>query len=259
MLHQSCTIWSILREFNIMVGTADLQSTRHTTEVSCSMYKDEHTATFRQESHWCTGQHFLSTNSPTDAQISISCPQTVPLMNRSVYPAHKHSHWCTCQHILSTYSPTDEQISVPCPQTVPLMHRSSYPVHKQFPGLLLKPLYLTPFADINRSSLRALRVPTCDRCMVLSPGCLNAFHHTKIFSFSWTLSGTREQALLCSRMMLSVNIMVFVLDLITQFLKCVTVMVCTDVSSHGTMSRSRKPSVRKEENAYRILVEKTEE
>jgi hypothetical protein len=41
--------------------------------------------------------------------------------------------------------------------------------------------------------------------------------------------------------------MVFVLDLTTQFLKCVTVMVCTDVSSHGTMPRSRKPSVRKEE------------
>jgi hypothetical protein len=40
---------------------------------------------------------------------------------------------------------------------------------------------------------------------------------------------------------------VFVLDLITQFLKCMTLMVCTDVSSHGTMSRSRKPSVRREE------------
>jgi len=40
---------------------------------------------------------------------------------------------------------------------------------------------------------------------------------------------------------------VFVLDLITQFLTCMTLMVCTDVSSHSTMSRSRKPSVRREE------------
>ena len=131
MFRQSCTIWSNVHEFNIMVGSADLQSTRHTTEVSCSMYKDEHTATFRQESHWCTGQHILSTNSPTDAQVSISCPQTVPLMHRSAYPVHKQFQWCIGQLILSTNSPTDAQISVSCPQTAPLMHRSAYSVHKQ--------------------------------------------------------------------------------------------------------------------------------
>jgi hypothetical protein len=53
--------------------------------------------------------------------------------------------------------------------------------------------------------------------------------------------------------------MVFVLNLCTQFLKCETLMVCTAVSLLGTMSRCRRLSVRREENAYRGLVHKPEE
>jgi hypothetical protein len=154
------------------------------------------------QSHWCIGQLNLSINSPINAKVSVSCPKTVPLMHRSAYPVHRQPHWCTDKHILSTDSPTDAQVSISCPQTVPLMHRSAYPVHKHFLGLLLKPRYLTPFADINGWSLRAFRFSTCDSCMVQSPGCPNAFHHTKTFSFSWTLLGTWKQGLLCSRMML---------------------------------------------------------
>ena len=187
-----------------------------------------------KQSHWCTHQHIHSTNSLTDAQVSVSRPQTVPLMHTSAYPVHKQSHWCTGQHFLSTESPTVAQVSISVhkqshwctgqcilstnsptvaqviishPQAVLLLHRSSYPVNRQFPVLLLKPLYLTPFTFTNVWSFRALRVPTCDSCMVLSPGCLNAFHHTKIFSFLWTLSSKWGQALLCSRMMLSVKLL----------------------------------------------------
>ena len=53
--------------------------------------------------------------------------------------------------------------------------------------------------------------------------------------------------------------MVYVLDLIIQFLKCMTLIVCSDVLSHGTMSRSRRHSVRREEKYMQSLVEKPEE
>ena len=182
-------------------------------------------------------------------------------MHRSAYPVHRQSHCCTGQCILSTNSPTVAQVSVSCPQTVPLMHGSAYPFCKQFPGLLLKPLYFTPFSAINGWSLIALRVPTCDSCMVLSPGCLNAFHHIKIFSFSWTLSATWGQAFLCSRMMLPVNLpIVFVLDLFTQFLKCtMTIMVWLMYRLMAQCPEARVLQWEKKKNAYRVLVEKPEE
>jgi hypothetical protein len=89
------------------------------------------TPALRQESRWYKGQHILSTNSLTDTQVSISCPQRVSLLHRLAYPVHRQPYWCTGQHILSINSPTDAQVSISCPQADPLMHRSAYPVHKQ--------------------------------------------------------------------------------------------------------------------------------